>query len=121
MNLRSRTLRFLAVAACYAVPLAATQAQDGAALIGDYICQYGCRLTDALPSVAIDGDKADCMNELGGIFHGRRLNPRSIACFNQTGVLSADGKTLTWTNGEIWEKHARHGERSEANPRSRPP
>jgi hypothetical protein len=61
------------------------------------------------------------MNELGGIFHGRLLNPRSIACFNQTGVLSADGATVTWTNGMIWKKRARPGEPSEANQRSRPP
>jgi hypothetical protein len=98
--------RLLTIGLCCAVPLAAPQAQDGAALAGDYLCQYGCRVTDAPPSVAIDGDRADCMNEFGGMFHGRVLTGRSIACFNQTGALSPDCVTLTWSNGVIWRKRA---------------
>jgi hypothetical protein len=74
-------------------------------LSGDYVCSYGCRLTDANPSVAIDGETADCTNELGGIFHGRRLTETSIACFNKTGVLAEDGVTLRWSDGVVWKRH----------------
>ena len=93
--------RFAFILAFSACALAA-RAQD---LSGDYVCAYGCRLTDANPSVAIDGDKADCMNELGGIFHGRVLSKTSLACFNKTGVLAGDGVTLQWSDGVVWKRH----------------
>ena len=71
---------------------------------GDYVCAYGCRATDAAPSVQIDGDNAACMNELGGIFHGKVLTDHSISCFNKTGVLSVDGKTILWDGGIVWKR-----------------
>jgi hypothetical protein len=74
---------------------------------GDYVCAYGCRVTDAAPSVEIDGDNAACTNELGGIFHGKVLSDHSISCFNKTGVLSADGKTILWDGGVVWRRLSR--------------
>ena len=65
-------------------------AQSGSLLSGDYVCAYGCRLTDAPPSIAIDGDKATCTNEYGGLFHGRLLADDVLSCFNKTGRLSGD-------------------------------
>jgi hypothetical protein len=85
--------------------LASALAQNEPPLSGDYVCAYGCRLTDANPSIAIDGDTADCINGLGGIFHGRVLSKTSISCFNKTGVLSNDGVTLRWSDGVIWKRH----------------
>lgn len=80
-------------------------AQASGAMAGDYVCQYGCRLTDAAPSVAIDGETAICTNELGGIFRGRVLSDVSIACFNKVGALSRDGTTIHWSDGVIWKRH----------------
>ena len=80
-------------------------AQDRAPLAGDYVCVYGCRPTDVNPSIAIVGDRADCMNELGGMFHGLVLSPTMLACFKKTGTLAPDGVTLTWSDGVIWRRH----------------
>ena len=74
-------------------------------LTGDYVCAYGCRLTDANPSVAIDGAAANCINEFGGLFRGRVLSETSISCFNKVGVLASDGITLNWSDGVIWRRH----------------
>jgi len=71
---------------------------------GDYVCAYGCRPTDAPPSVEIDGNTAICMNELGGVYRGRVLSDNSIACFNKVGTLSADGQTLRWDDGVVWKR-----------------
>ena len=73
-------------------------------IAGDYVCSSGCLLTDAPPSVAIDGDIAHCMNEFGGTFTGKRLTDRSISCFNRTGVLSRDGRSILWSNGAVWTR-----------------
>ena len=56
-------------------------AQCPASLSGDYVCTFGCRLTDATPGVAIDGAAAICMNEFGGLSRGRVLSETSISCF----------------------------------------
>ena len=80
-------------------------AQSPASLSGDYVCTYGCRLTDANPNVAIDGAVAVCINEFGGIYRGRVLSETSISCFNKTGVLAADGVTLRWSDGVVWKRH----------------
>lgn len=80
-------------------------AQDPAPLTGDYLCVYGCRLTDVNPSIAVEGERADCMNELGGMFHGRVLGPNALACFKKTGSLAPDGVTLTWSDGVVWRRH----------------
>jgi len=79
-------------------------AQSAEALSGDYACTYGCRLTDAVPSIAIDGDKATCTNEFGGLFHGRLLTGRSLSCFNKIGRLLEDGKTIQWEDRVIWRR-----------------
>jgi hypothetical protein len=80
-------------------------AQTRPSFSGDYVCTYGCRLTDANPSVAIDGDAAICTNEFGGLFRGRVLSETSIACFNKVGVLASDGVTLNWSDGVVWKRH----------------
>ena len=72
-----------------------------AAIAGEYRCKAFCRLTDAAPSVE---SVAKCMNELGGTFSGRVLSANSIACFNKTGTLSKDGKTIEWSDGVVWAR-----------------
>jgi hypothetical protein len=99
---RSRVaLLFLSLAASST----AASAQTSPSLSGDYVCIYGCRLTDANPSVAVDGGAAICMNEFGGLFRGRVLSETSISCFNKVGVLASDGITLNWSDGVIWQRH----------------
>ena len=73
-------------------------------IAGEYHCRSGCRLTDAAPSVEIAGTVAQCMNELGGTFSGKVLSPTMIACFNKTGTLSKDGKTIEWSDGVVWAR-----------------
>jgi hypothetical protein len=80
-------------------------AQSASRLAGDYVCAYGCRQTDANPSIAVKGRAADCMNEYGGLFRGEGLGPDVVACFRKTGRLSPDGQTLTWSDGVIWRRH----------------
>jgi hypothetical protein len=53
---------------------------------GEYVCAYGCRATDANPTLQIDGDVARCVNEIGGLFMGRVLAGGAVACFRNTGV-----------------------------------
>jgi hypothetical protein len=79
-------------------------AQSAEAISGDYVCTYGCRLTDAPPTIAIDGDTATCTNEYGGLFRGRLLTDRSLSCFNKVGKLLEDGKTIQWEDGVIWRR-----------------
>jgi hypothetical protein len=79
-------------------------AQSAAAMSGDYECTYGCRLTDAAPSIAINGSDAACMNELGGLFRGHLLSDRSLVCFNKVGRLSEDGTIIRWADGVIWRR-----------------
>ncbi len=97
-------IRF-AILVLFTKSLASALAQSEPPISGDYVCAYGCRLTDANPSVAIHGDAADCINELGGIFHGRVISKTSISCFNKIGVLGNDGVTLRWSDGVIWKRH----------------
>jgi len=80
-------------------------AQTASRLAGEWVCAYGCRLTDANPSVAVSGDEADCVNEYGGLFQGKVVAPGVVACFRKTGRLSADGLTITWSDGVIWKRH----------------
>jgi hypothetical protein len=79
-------------------------AQDGASLSGDYRCAYGCRLTDANPSLEIRGDEAACMNEYGGLYRGRLFADGSLHCFNKIGRLQSDGRTIRWSDGVIWTR-----------------
>lgn len=89
----------LATIAC-PLPLAAADA----GLAGSYVCQSGCRVTDALPGIEIRGPGADCMNELGGVYNGRVLTARSVFCFNMVGTLSDNGETIQWSNGNVWRR-----------------
>lgn len=73
-------------------------------IAGEYHCKSGCRLTDAAPSVEIAGTIAKCTNELGGTFSGKVLSENVIACFNKTGTLSKNGKTIEWSDGVIWAR-----------------
>jgi hypothetical protein len=79
-------------------------AQSAAVMSGNYECTFGCRLTDAAPSIEIDGDEARCINELGGLFHGRVLGRSSLFCFNKIGRLSEDGTIIRWADGVIWRR-----------------
>ena len=99
------SLRTLGLAAGVWLAAPGALAETPSALNGDYVCQYGCRVTDANPSVEIRGDEALCMNELGGLFRGQQISPRSLSCFHMIGRLSPDGSTLVWDNGEIWKRH----------------
>jgi hypothetical protein len=81
-------------------------AQSGASIAGVYVCQTGCRVTDAAPSVTLDGNDAACTNELGGIYRGKLLSDGSLSCFNTVGKLSADGQAIRWNNGMIWRRVA---------------
>ncbi len=82
------------------------QAGGGAPIAGEYLCASGCRLTDAPPSIEIDGSTAHCMNEFGGTYVGKLLTERSVSCFNKTGILSDDGTTILWSNGAIWKRRS---------------
>jgi hypothetical protein len=86
------------------VPAPPTDSQSLSRLEGEYVCAYGCRLTDANPSIAIKGGEVDCMNEYGGLFEGRAIGADGVGCFRKTGRLSADGVTLTWSDGVIWKR-----------------
>ena len=85
------------------VPPAASQSLSR--LTGDYVCAYGCRLTDANPSIGVKGSEVDCVNEYGGLFQGKRIGADGVACFHKTGRLSADGVTIIWSDGVIWKRH----------------
>jgi hypothetical protein len=74
-------------------------------LSGEYVCVYGCRLTDANPTLRIEGDVALCTNEFGGLFTGRLVGENQIACFNKLGAFAPDGVTLNWSDGVIWKRH----------------
>jgi hypothetical protein len=82
-----------------------TESQSLWRLTGDYVCTYGCRLTDANPSIGIKGGEVDCVNEYGGLFQGEPIGADGVACFCKTGRLSADGVTITWSDGVIWKRH----------------
>ena len=82
----------------------AARAEGAEALDGFYVCEAGCRVTDAAPSITIEGDVALCTNELGGLFRGKRLSATTIACFNKTGALSADGARIVWNSGMVWRR-----------------
>ena len=71
---------------------------------GNYLCVSDCRLTDAPPSIEIEGSTALCRSELGGIYTGRLLTDRSVSCFNTTGTLSDDGTQVLWSNGAVWKR-----------------
>ena len=97
-------------AAAAAVLLAAgfaARAEGAEPLDGLYVCEAGCRVTDAAPSITIDGDVALCTNELGGLYRGKRLSATTIACFNKIGALSADGATIVWNSGMVWRRAPR--------------
>jgi len=94
----------LAIALWLVPHVSPAMAQGGGSISGDYVCEYGCRLTDAAPSVEIDGNTAICMNELGGVYRGRLLTENSISCFNKVGTLSGDGKTIQWDDGVVWKR-----------------
>ena len=102
---RRRLFRLIAALSAFgALPPAMAQGQGGFA--GDYVCDYGCRLTDAPPSIRIDGDVARCWNEFGGVYDGRLAAEDKIWCFNKFGRLTADG-VIHWDDGVIWKRVSR--------------
>jgi hypothetical protein len=103
----AKILRDFVIALSLVAPVSLASAQGQPSISGDYVCAYGCRVTDAAPSVQIEGGAAICLNELGGIYHGKALSDRSIYCFNKTGVLLKDGKTIQWDDGVIWKRLSR--------------
>lgn len=103
----SRPSRCQLVAALSAfVTLHPAMAQGQGGFAGDYLCAYGCRLTDAPPSIKIDGDVATCWNEFGGVYEGRLASNDTIWCFNKFGRLSADG-VIHWDDGVVWKRLSR--------------
>ena len=54
---------------------------------------------------ALKGGEAECVNEYGGLFQGKPLGADGVACFRKTGRLSADGLTITWSDGVIGKRH----------------
>jgi hypothetical protein len=91
--LQSRAKLAVAIAALAASPLS-----------GEYVCVEGCRLTDANPTLRVEGEVALCTNEFGGLFTGRALGGDKIACFNKVGVFAPDGVTLNWSDGVVWKR-----------------
>jgi hypothetical protein len=99
-------VRWLSLALGLAVALVPPAAsQSLSRLTGDYVCAYGCRPTDVNPSIEVKGGEANCMNEYGGLFHGKALGADVVVCFRKTGRLSADGLKITWSDGVIWKRH----------------
>jgi hypothetical protein len=101
--------RRAAALALVALGAAPASGQTVSRLTGDYVCAYGCRLTDANPSIEVKNGEADCMNEYGGLFRGRLVGEDSVACFRKIGSLSPDGETLTWSDGVVWRRHGGGG------------
>ncbi len=80
------------------------RADAGEALDGVYVCEAGCRVTDAAPGVEIKGELALCTDELGGLYRGQRVSATTLACFNKIGVMSADGAHIVWNSGMVWRR-----------------
>jgi hypothetical protein len=97
-------VRRAAVAALLLGASFSARAEAGEALDGVYVCEAGCRVTDAAPSVGIKGDVALCTDELGGLYRGQRVSATTLACFNKIGVLSADGARIVWNSGMVWRR-----------------
>jgi hypothetical protein len=93
----------LVVTLCTAVVPAMAQCRNS--FPGDWVCAYGCRITDANPRVEVEGNAARCWNELGGVFFGAVLSAGSLSCFHKIGTLSCDGNTIEWSDGVIWKRH----------------
>ena len=79
-------------------------ALGGAAPGADYVCEYGCRATDAPPRLEIEGEVARCWNELGGLYVGRFTPPDRVECFRKTGRLVEGGARVEWSDGVIWRR-----------------
>ena len=94
-----------ALSAFVSVRPATAQGQGGFA--GDYVCDYGCRLTDAPPSIKINGDVATCWNEFGGVYQGWLASKDEIYCFNKFGRLSGDRNVIRWDDGVVWKRLSR--------------
>jgi hypothetical protein len=105
MHTKTRKMRAgLVVAAVTAAQVCPAAAESGRTISGTYVCVYGCRVTDAAPSLQIEGNAAACTNELGGLYQGRMLTRTTLSCFNKTGAISADGRTIRWSDGVIWKR-----------------
>ena len=98
-------IRCLSLALGLGAALVPAASQSLSRLTGDYVCATGCRLTDANPSIRVKDAEADCVNEYGGLFQGKLIDANGVACFHKTGRLSADGVTLTWSDGVVWKRH----------------
>ena len=70
----------------------------------DYVCAYGCRVTDANPRLEIEGGVARCWNELGGLYVGEFWPPDRLACFHKTGRLLEGGARIEWSDGVLWRR-----------------
>lgn len=101
-SVAKRLIAALATAVASACPAFADD--GGASFSGDYVCNYGCRLTDGAPRIEVNGAEARCWNEFGGVFQGRLLGDNLLFCFNKLGALSQDGTTIRWDGGMIWRR-----------------
>ena len=70
----------------------------------DYVCDYGCRQTDANPRIEIVGETARCWNEIGGLYVGEFLPPDKVACFHKTGRVLDGGALIEWSDGVLWRR-----------------
>jgi hypothetical protein len=70
----------------------------------DYVCTFGCRLTDANPRLEIKGAVARCWNEFGGIYVGEFRPPDSLACFHKIGRILGGGARVEWSDGVVWQR-----------------
>jgi hypothetical protein len=90
-------MRGLSLALGLGVALDAAASQSLSRLTGDYVCAYGCRLTDVNPSIAVNGGEVDCLNEYGGLFQGK--------------LIGADGALLPQDRPAVGGRHDDHLER----------
>jgi hypothetical protein len=94
-NLFLAPLLFLAASPGFAQP---------APTAADYICEFGCRQTDANPRLEIEGTVARCWNEIGGLYVGELHPPDSVSCFHKSGHILGDGARIEWSDGVLWRR-----------------
>jgi hypothetical protein len=70
----------------------------------DYVCDFGCRQTDANPRLEIEGAVARCWNEIGGLYVGGFYPPDNIACFHKSGHILGGGARIEWSDGVLWRR-----------------
>jgi len=78
-----------------------------AEIAGRWRCDRFCRMWDTGASIAIDGDRAACTNEVNEVSEGRLLTGRSVRCFGIVGQLADDNDSIQWSDGNLWRRDHR--------------